>query len=276
MFTYTAMGTCVLVLTLGAILAIILVIQKEKTGKGVGTGVLAAFIGMLLGAGGAAAIVQIKDYELVKVHRPDAAEDGGDTGSAGGGGGMGGGMGMGGGGGGMGMGGGGMMGGMMGGMGGGGPDHKRQLTSAVRKLDLMTSGIALELTPEQTDKLAAIMQRLESSKTMTDDEAEAIEKEINEVFTEEQLAKQEAVGLPRRRGGRGGGGGFGGGGGGGDQAEDENPFTQEANAEALSNLVARLGGGSAAVGETSPAETTPAPEETTKEDAAPAASGKSE
>ena len=48
MLTYNAMGTCVLVLTLATILVIVLVIHKEKSGKGIGTAILAALIGILL------------------------------------------------------------------------------------------------------------------------------------------------------------------------------------------------------------------------------------
>lgn len=273
MLTYTAMGTCVLVLTLGAILVIVLVIQQEKTGKGVGTNILAALIGLLLGAGASAATVQLLGYDLAKVHQPPATD--GDAPSdadppPGG-------MGMGGGG----M--GGMMGGMMGMMGGGGPQPKRELTSVVRKIDVLTSGIALDLTSEQADMLADVLARIKTAPTMTDDEAAAFQEEIEGILTEDQLAAQEAIGLPRRRrgggggpggGGPGGGGGGPGGGGGfgGDPAvEQENPFLQDTNAAALENLVKRF------TGEAGEAESTP---EATAEDAesesAPAAEETSE
>jgi hypothetical protein len=59
------------------------------------------------------------------------------------------------------------------------------------------------------------------------------------LFGDDQRAKQEAVGLPVRRGGRGGGPGAGDGG--GEQAEDANPFAEEGNAAALNSLLGRFG-----------------------------------
>jgi hypothetical protein len=250
MLSYTAMGTCVLVLTLGTILIIVLVIQKEKSGKGVGTAFLSALIGILIGAGGAAAGVQLLGYDISKVRFADNELDDSDpealegAGAGMGGGGMaGGGMpggGMGGMGGGMaggGMPGGGMggMGGGMGGMGGGrGPSAKRQLTTLVRKIDLLTGDIALNLADEQSSQLADLLSRIESQDAMTDEDAKVLHEELLGLLTDEQTAKQEAVSLPFRRGG----GGMGGGG----QDPDANPFEQEQNGEALSALLQRFRG----------------------------------
>ena len=244
MLNYTTMGTCVLVFTLGTILVITLLIHKEKSGKGVGTAILAALIGILLGAGGAAAGVQIMGYDLTEIGSSGSGE--GDGGDMGGGGGMGmgggGGMGMGGGGG-MGMGGGGGM-----GMGGGGVRPgaaKRQLTTLVRKIDLLTGDIALKLDEDQSNQLVGVLNRIKAQNAMSDEDATALEKELLALLTEDQTAKQEAVRLPRG-GGRRGGGSMGGGmgmmGGGGEPpSADANPFEQEANRGALDLLLHRFG-----------------------------------
>jgi hypothetical protein len=135
----------------------------------------------------------------------------------------------------MGMGGGGMGGGMMGGM-GGGPRPKQQLTTLVRKLELLTGDIALTLTEEQRQAIAKQLDEFSELKTLTDEEAEKKYNELLALFDETQKAKQEAVGLPFRRGG--GGGGFGGGG--AQPAPDANPFESETNANALKSLRERL------------------------------------
>jgi hypothetical protein len=243
MLNYTAVGTCVLILTLGTILVIALVIHKEKSGKGVGTAILTALIGILLGAGGAAAGVQIMGYDLKRVGSFEVPEEADPSGTDA----EGGGMGM------MGMGGGGMGGGMGmmggGGMGGSrGGGTKRQLTTLVRKINLLTGDVALELTEEQSNQLVGILNRIQTQDTMSDEEAETLQKQLLALLTEEQTAKQEAISLPRRRrgGAAGGAGGMGGGmgmmGGGGDApSPDANPFEQEQNSGALGSLLQRFG-----------------------------------
>lgn len=263
MWTYNAMGTYILVVTLATVFVIILVARQQRSQKDVAIWLMSGLVGILLGAAGAAAIVQAMGYDVVKkfVMPPGVMasmdEEGGGEGMDMGGGGMG----MGGGpGGGMGMG---------GGMGGRGPSPKRQLTSFVRKIDLLTGDIALNLSDEQTTGLVEILGRMESQESMTDEDATALNEELAALFNDDQNAKQDAVGLPFRRGGRGGGSG--GPGGGDEQAEDANPFTQEQNATALQSLLGRFGPSEPTVDK--PAAE-PAPEDASSEkpaaDAAPA------
>lgn len=124
----------------------------------------------------------------------------------------------------------------MGMMGGGqGPRPKQQLTSLVRKLELLTGDIALTLTDEQRQAITKQLDQFAELKTLTDDEAEKKYKDLLAVFDDGQKAKQDAIGLPR---GGGGGGGFGGGG--APPAPDANPFESETNANALKSLRERL------------------------------------
>ncbi|MBC8873959.1 MAG: hypothetical protein H8E44_31345 [Planctomycetes bacterium] len=282
MLSYTTMGTYVLVVTLATVFVIILVARQQRAEKDLAIWFISGLVGILLGAAGAAAVVQTLGYDIVKSYSDPLEGDlGGDSEE-----GMdeGGGMGMGGmGGPGGGMGGpGGGMGGPGGGMGGGrGPSPKRQLTMLVRKVDLLTGDVAMNLTDEQGTALAEILGKIKSQETMTDEDATALNEEILAVFDEDQKAKQEAVGLPRgARGGRGGGpggGGPGGGGpgGGGEQAEDANPFAEEQNAEALDALLGRLGGpaADAPAAETEPKEADPAETEAAETEAAETEAG---
>ncbi|MFN9270924.1 MAG: hypothetical protein ACK5V1_20085 [Planctomycetaceae bacterium] len=114
----------------------------------------------------------------------------------------------------MGGGGGGMMGGMMGGGGGGG--GKRAVTGLVGKLELLSRpqlSLRVELTPEQVGKLAPLLTEAAAAETMTNDEATALQKSLEEILTSEQNEALAQISLPFGRGG-GGFGGFGGGGGG--------------------------------------------------------------
>jgi hypothetical protein len=104
---------------------------------------------------------------------------------------------------------------------------------------LLTGDIALSLSDEQGAALAEILSDLVSRETLTDSEAGVVNESILALFGDDQRAKQEAVGLPVRRGGRGGGPGAGDGG--GEQAEDANPFAEEGNAAALNSLLGRFG-----------------------------------
>jgi len=262
MLSYTAMGTYVLVVTLATVFVIILVARQQRAEKDLAIWFISGLVGILLGAAGAAAVVQSLGYDIVKSYSDPLAGDldgeGGEEGMD-----EGGGMGMGGmGGPGGGMGGpGGGMGGPGGGMGGGrGPSPKRELTMLVRKVDLLTGDVALNLSDEQGTALAEILGKIKSQETMTDEDATALNEEILAVFDEDQKAKQEAVGLPFRRGGRGGGPGGGGPGGGGEQAEDANPFGEERNTGALDALLGRFGGpaADASASETEPKKADPA------------------
>jgi hypothetical protein len=135
-------------------------------------------------------------------------------------------------------------------MGGGQPSPKRQLSTLVRKLELLTGDIAITLTPEQAAGVAAVLEDLDQRETLTDDEAQAKHDELLAMLNESQKAKQEAINLPRGGGGGSGGGrGMGGGGPGGGMAggaaasPDANPFADGENATALDTLRERLAGG---------------------------------
>ena len=163
------------------------------------------------------------------------------------------------------MGGGGMGGG---GMGGGGGD-KRNLTSLVGKLDLLSQGVRVELTDEQAAALREKLTALDEAETLTGDDAKAQLDALEGILTEEQKTTLASIDLPR--GGRAGGGGGGGGGGGAGRggaggpggptphggpsapggppsgmggpaggANDDNPFKSEANAQHLKDLLERL------------------------------------
>ena len=135
-----------------------------------------------------------------------------------------------------------MGGGMGGGMGGNrAPSPKRQLTTLVRKLELLTGDIAVKLTPDQSAAIAALVADLAKTEKLSDDEAIAKYEALRAILSDDQKAKEEAIGLPFRRPAGGGGGGFGGGlAGGGDQNPDANPFQEAENAAALKSLHGRV------------------------------------
>lgn len=141
------------------------------------------------------------------------------------------------------------MGGM--GMGGGGARGKRNLTSLVGKLELLTrSNLHVELDATQSEKIAAKLAELDQLEKMTADDAQAQLDDLEALLTPEQKAVVDSIGLPF--GGRPGGGGGPGapgapaGGGppmgmmGGGGPPDENPFRQEANETRLHDLLGRL------------------------------------
>jgi hypothetical protein len=222
-------------------------------------------LGLVLGAGGSFLAVHyyfghtpdgsISEGPPSGMLAPGGGMGGGGMGGGGmGGGGMGGG-GMGGGGmGGGGMGGGGMGGGGMGG-GGGAARGKRNLTTLVGKLDLISKGLSLDLSGEQSAKLAAQLAELDQSENMTQDDAQDRLDALESILTDEQKESLAQFDMPRggRAGGAGGmppgGGGMSGGGGppmgggmqrGGGAPDDSNPFQEEANQSRLHSLVARL------------------------------------
>lgn len=265
MLSYNAMGTYVLVVTLATVFVIILVARQQRAKKDIAIWLISGLVGIVLGAAAAAGIVQAMGYEITKrfIMPPEdeLGEDGEGGGEEGGEGGeSGGGMGMGSGGpGGM---------GMMGMGGGRGPSPKRQLTMLVRKVDLLTGDVALNLSDEQGTALTEILGKIKSQEEMTDEEASTLNDEILALLEEDQKAKQDAIGLPFRRSGRGGSpGGPSGSPGGGEQAENANPFAQEQNAGALDALLQRFGKEvqSAPAPDTEPEEATTDQPETPKE-----------
>lgn len=137
------------------------------------------------------------------------------------------------------------MGGMMtGGPGGsGGARAKRDLTSLVGKLDLLSQGVRVDLTPEQASELSEKLATLETAEKMTSDEAQENLEAIEASLTDEQKAAMASIDLPRPARSAGGGAPMGmGGPPGGGQPDDENPFRQETNQHRLTDLLTRLKG----------------------------------
>ena len=235
--------------------------------------IASGLLGLALGAGAMYLGLQLQEGSK------DAASSGAPAPVAGGGGPMmgGGGMGMGG------MGGGGMPGGG-GGMGGGG-GGKRNLTSLVGKLELLSRAelkLQVELDADQAKKVAAKLAEIDKAEKMTAEEAQSHLDALEALLTAEQKTTLGLISLPFGR--QGGGGGLGaegrpggglspppvvplggeqprgappppmGGGGMGGGSPDENPFTQEGNQKRLKDLLGRLAPSSV------PAETPAAPE----------------
>ncbi len=131
-----------------------------------------------------------------------------------------------------------------GGMGGRGPSPKRQLSTLVRKLELLTGDIAIRLEPAQAETLGKTLAAVQAKESMTDDEAKAVYDAMLATLDERQKTQQDSISLPFRRGSGGpGGGGPGAGGpmGGQPPAPDANPFAEEEAAKALASLIERLG-----------------------------------
>jgi hypothetical protein len=120
----------------------------------------------------------------------------------------------------------------------------------VGKLELLTRGkLDVELTPEQTVKMSALLAEMNQAEKMTSDEAQAHLDALEGLLTAEQKEILDSIGLPfggrggRPGGGRPGGGGMGppgGGMGGGGGPDDENPFKQEANQKRLQDFLSRI------------------------------------
>ena len=236
MFGFEAMSSYVLSLGLASVFVLVWVTRQQKTKQDAQIWLMSGVVGLLLGAAGAAASVQLLGFQVTEIPKkvptgeaststPPAMGGGGPPGAGGMMGGAGGppGGGM------MGMGGG-------GGGGFGGPRPKQQLTNLVRKLELLTGDIALTLTAEQQQEIAKQLDVLAELKTLTDDEAEAKYNELLALLDDAQKNKQDAIGLPFRRGGGGGGGG------GNQPPPDANPFESEQNASALQSLRDRVKG----------------------------------
>lgn len=241
--TSDAMSSYLLVLGLLTAFALAWVTRQQRTKQDGSIWLMSGFIGLLLGAAGATALVFATGHKVTTVKPPRTPETqtvaasgapapaatnlNGVTGAP---------MVP------MGAPGGVPAGGMGGGMGGRGPSPKRQLTSLVRKLELLTGDVGIVLTGEQRKEIAQRLSGLAELTALTDEDAEKLQGELLGLLDDNQKAKQEAIGLPFRRGGGGpGGGGPGGGGPGGPQATpDANPFADEENAKALASLQDRL------------------------------------
>jgi hypothetical protein len=230
MLTYDAIGSYVLVLTLATIFVVILLLRQNRTGRDVQVWLFSGLIGILLGAAGSIAAAQLLGYNLARFRPappvatigapPNAPTEAGAGAPE--------------------------MGGSPAGPGspsgaggaGGGNAPKRQLMTLVRKLELLTGEIALDLSGEQGMQLAGILRRIQAQESMSDEEATGLHDELLAVLTESQRAKQDLVGLPRPP--RGAGGPRGPDSGPPDDP-DANPFAQEPNAAAVEALLDRFG-----------------------------------
>jgi len=131
-----------------------------------------------------------------------------------------------------------------------GPRPKRDLTTLVQKLDLLTGDIGITLTAEQAAAINDCLMDVEKSAKMSYYDAKAKHDRLMAVLNENQKARLEAIGIPQPAG-SGGPGMMGGGAAPGDQ----NPFQQDAEGKAVKSLRERL----ASKGTSPKAETSKAP-----------------
>jgi hypothetical protein len=160
-------------------------------------------------------------------------------------------------------------GGMMGGGGGGGgrggpggggqPSPSRDLTGLVRNLSTVEKVQNKGLTAEQDKTIAPILEKLKTAGKLTDEDCKTELDKINAVLTSDQKDALKAMTPQRGGGGRGGPGGAGGGmrapgpppgqgrmaasggmgGPGGGQNQDQ-PFANERNKQALDDLITAI------------------------------------
>ncbi len=224
-FGYDTNATFILTIALLSMLGTVLMWQKQRTGKTIHAWFWSAFFGILLGCAGTYALVRITKGNLLRPPMdaiPSADEEHGSTDEPEGMGGPEGGMGM-------------EMGGSSGGMGGGrgmfgGPRPKRDLTSLVRKVALLSGEIGIDLPDDQGAAFMAALKDIEKAETMSDDEAQLRHDELLALLDDEQKAQLDAVGLPRGQRPSGPE----------RPAEDANPFLQEVNSTALEVLNKRF------------------------------------
>ena len=232
-------GLGIVVIMLVALMFAVLVLQRQRTGKTVVVWLAAGLIGILLGAAVSLGALRLMGARQVPPGASAASQGGdmaapavmSDAGRSMGG--MGSGMG-------------GMGRGMGGGM-GGGPNPKRELTTLVRKLDLLTGDISIKLNQEQGTSLAAALADVEKAEDMSDDDAQAKHDAILALLDDAQKPQLDAVGLPRPQRGAGGGPG------GPPKEAPANPFQDETNAKSLQNLRERFAGKEASSDTAAPA-----------------------
>ena len=82
-------------------------------------------------------------------------------------------------------------------MNGSSASEQGNLTALVVKLDLLSNGVCIELQPEQAEKLASTLAKLDQAEKMTSDEALGHFDAIQKLLTEEQKATLAAIDLPR-------------------------------------------------------------------------------
>lgn len=253
--SFTTLGAAVLVLALLTAFLLILVARQQRTGRDIAIWFLSGVAGVLLGVAGSVAAVSLRGYELVRSAAglpPEAVAALGAASPPGAGGqpvlpdfmpGMSSSPG-------------GSAGGGPGGGFGGAPSPQRQLASLVRKIELLTSDLGLNLSPEQSAELLQHLHNLDVTESLTDEEAQAKQDAILAMLSDEQKAKEQAIGLPRPQGGPGGSPR----GGGPPAATGGNPFREGANHDALRRLTERLGGQPANPAPAAPAPDAPAPD----------------
>ncbi len=234
------MGIYAGLLALLCIFLVVMLSLKKQGAKTFQVGLTAGLVGIFVGVVGSYAGLRVMKYDLISSEIPmqentgEAPGGGGDPSAEGGGGGGRGGFGGGGGGGGGGRGG---FGGGGGGRGGGGrggfqPSPTRELTSFVRKLDLLTGDLKITLSAEQGKAIKPLLDGIKEVAAVEDDIAADMLEELKGKLTEEQNAKLDSISMPRTRGGfsRGGGGEGG-----------SNPFVEDETAKsAMDSLSGKL------------------------------------
>lgn len=216
-------GVGIVLIMLLSLMFAVLVLQRQRTQKTIAVWLAAGLIGILLGSAGTLGALRLSGYRQVNLSLAaasptgDAAAPAGKSAPSGSMGGMGAGMG------GMGV-------GMGGGM-GGGPNPKRDLTTLVRKIDLLTSEIGIKLNQEQGASLAAALADVEKAQEMSDDDAKAKQDAIMALLDDAQKSQLDAIGLPRPPRGPGGGSP-----GGPAKQAPANPFQDETAGKSLQSL----------------------------------------
>ena len=208
-------GLGIVLIMLVSLLIAVVVLQRQRTQKTISVWLFAGLIGILLGGAGtlgALRLIGLKQASLNVAAASAMGDAGAPAGKSAPSGSMGG------------------MGAGMGGM-GGGPNPKRDLTTLVRKIDLLTSEIGIKLNPEKGASLAAALADVEKAEDLSDDDAKGKHDAILALLDDGQKSQLDAIGLPRPQRGAGGGSP-----GGPAKQAPANPFQDEAAAKSLQNL----------------------------------------
>jgi len=215
-------GLGIVVVTLVSLMFAVLVMQRQRSGKTIAIWLAAGLLGILLGSSLTLGALRFSGFRkmdsLMAVSVPGGPDAGpmasapaSDMGPAEGAGrGMGGGPGA----------------------GMGGPNPKRDLTTLVRKIALLTGDIGIKLSPEQAQSVSAALAGVESAPEISDEDATAKHDEILALLDDTQKSQLDIVGLPRPPRGAGGGP---------PSAAPPNPFQDEQNEAALKKLRQQLG-----------------------------------
>ena len=234
----------ILTIALLALVFGVFINSRQKNGKSFSLWLASTFVGLLLGATGALAACYWMGYEVVeKLELPDlqgvTLDDIDEEASMTPGGG-----------------GGGSRTGSRGESGGGARrgsgrqmPARYQLMTLVRKLELLTGDVAIELSDEQAEQVYALLKEVEAADSMSDEDAQEKHDALLAVMEDNQQAKTEAVSIPFRRGSsgssRGGsrgsrGNSDGGGTRGASGSGGTNLFREGSGADAIQALLLRL------------------------------------